>query len=87
MSIQSVTLHFLYNIGEIFFIEETREVLFPATINNALVPIRVFPDALRRSGMAGRFNVRLEVNDPSTNHVIIGSPSQAVVTVPAPIVE
>ena len=77
----------LYTIGEIFFIAESRKVLFPAGIDTVLVPICVFPDVLR-SGIAGRFKVRLEADDDASNgHVIIESPSQAVVKVPSPHAE
>ena len=60
------------------------EVLFPVTIDTALVTIRVFPDSLR-SGQPGTFNVRLQATSGSSNvFVIIGSPSQAEVTIPSP---
>ena len=60
------------------------EVLFPVTIDTAIVNIRVFPEALR-SGQPGIFNVTLQATSGSSNvFVIIGSPSEAVVTIPSP---
>jgi len=60
------------------------EVLFPVTIDTALVTIRVFPETLR-SGEPGTFNVMLQATSGSSNVcVIIGSPSQAVVNIPSP---
>jgi len=60
------------------------EVLFPVGFDTALLNIRVFPDALL-SGQPGIFNVTLQVTSGSSNIcVIIGSPSQAVVTIPSP---
>ena len=77
-------LYFYFCTAEAFFTEGTMEVLFPVTINTALVPIRVFPEELR-SGQPGIFNVTLQVMSGSSNVcVIIGSPSRAVVTVPSP---
>ena len=70
--------------AEAFFTPDTMEVLFPVDIDTALVTIRVFPEELR-SGQPGMFNVTLQVTSGSSNVcVIIGSPSEAVVTIPSP---
>jgi len=60
------------------------DVLFPLDFDTALVTIRVFPEELR-SGQPGIFNVTLQVTSGSSNVcVIIGSPNEAVITVPSP---
>jgi len=77
------TITSLY-IAEPYFTPDTMEVLFPVSIDTALVTIRVFPDALI-SGLPGIFNVTLSATSGSSNVcVFIVSPSEAVVTVPSP---
>jgi len=75
---------FNVHIAEAFFTPGTMEVLFPVTIDTALVTIPVFPETLN-SGEPGIFNVTLEATSASSNIcVIIGSPSEATVTIPSP---
>jgi len=74
----------LYFCTGSFVTSDTMEVLFPVGFDTALLNIRVFPEELR-SGQPGTFNVTLQVTRGSSNVcVIIGSPSEAVVTVPTP---
>ena len=66
--------------GEAFFTEGVYEAQFSVGDNTALASIQVFPERLR-IGTTGLFNVTLEAVDDG---VIIGSPSEAVVKIPAP---
>ena len=77
---------FYLSTAEAFFTPGTMEVLFPVSIDTALVTIPVFPEELR-SREPGILEITLEATSASSNVcVIIVSPSKATVTVPSPYV-
>jgi len=78
-----VILSLLY-IAESLFGLTGVEVLFLVGIDTTRVFIRVFPETLL-SGLPGTFNVTItETNSSPNDCVIIGSPSEAVITIPSP---
>lgn len=72
--------------ADTFFTSTTMEVLFPVTVDTAIVTINVFPDELIGTRGPGVIIAVLEATSVSSNVcVIIGSPSQAAVIIPPPM--